>query len=129
MKVHTKFEIFKKNGRKWKIETKNLIVYRKFTIRRKIYSDYNAENIILRRKHKMQKINVWIDHWSEIMACEDAIKLRYRFRLMELYGTKEFYRFINRICIAMRVPKAWMAQIRYDLSHWTYAMIFRYYEE
>lgn len=77
----------------------------------------------------MQKINVWMDHWSEIMDYEDTIKLRYRFRLMELYGTKEFYRFINRICIAMWVPKAWMAQIRYDLEHWTYAMLYRYNEE
>lgn len=77
----------------------------------------------------MQKLNVWMDHWSEIMDKEDAIKLKYRFRLMELYGTKEFYRFINRICIDMRVPKAWMAQIRYDLSHWTYTTLFMYDEE
>ena len=77
----------------------------------------------------MQKINVWIDHWSEITDYEDTIKFRYRFRLMELYGTKEFYRFINRVCIAMRVPKGWMIQIRYDLSHWTYVMLFRYDEE
>jgi len=64
----------------------------------------------------MQKLSVWHEHWREIMDIEQDFCKRDYGRLMDTYGTKEFIRFINRTCMARRIPKSWISQIHYDLS-------------